>query len=74
MYKVLKHFFDLQDNNYLYDPEDANCNTYPRKGLEPTEERIAELSGSDNKIGCPLIAKVEKKPKKAAAKKPEAAE
>ena len=29
MYKVIKHFVDLQDNNHKYDVGD----TYPRKGL-----------------------------------------
>ena len=60
MYKVIKRFADLQDNNYIYDPADASCNTYPRKGLKVSDERIAELSGKDNKQGAPLIEKIEK--------------
>lgn len=60
MYKVIKHFVDLQDNKHNYDVGDA----YPRKGYKPSNERIAELSGSDNKQGCPLIKQVEKKAKK----------
>lgn len=59
MYKVIKFFHDLQDNNYEYNPNNPERNTYPRKGLEPTAERIAELSGKDNLQGCPLIEKVE---------------
>ena len=55
MYKVVEYFTDLQDNNYPYQVGD----TYPRKGLTVTEERITELSGKDNKRGIPLIQKVE---------------
>jgi hypothetical protein len=54
MYKVVKSFVDLQDNNYSYKDGD----TYPRKGYKPTDERIAELSGKENLQGQPLIAKV----------------
>ena len=56
MYKVIKFFHDLQDNKHAYNVGDV----YPREGVTPTEERIAELSGSDNKQGCPLIEKAEK--------------
>lgn len=65
MYIVIKAFVDLQDNNYSYKAGDA----YPRKGKEVSPERIAELSGKDNKQGVPLIAKAENTDKKAAAKK-----
>lgn len=58
-YKVIRYFTDLQDNNNVYNPADPERNTYPRKGLEPTAERIAELSGSANKQGRPLIELVE---------------
>ena len=60
-YKVIKLFTDLHDNDYLYNVGD----TFPRKGISVTEERIAELSGSDNKQHTPLIEKVEPKRKKA---------
>ena len=53
MYKVVKFFIDLQDDNYAYNVGDV----FPRKGYEVTEERLAELSGKDNKQGVPLIAK-----------------
>lgn len=67
MYKVIKFFTDLQDNRHPYNEGDV----FPRKGLEVSEERLAELAGSDNLRKEPLIALVEeKKPaKKAAAKK-----
>lgn len=67
-YKVIRYFTDLQDNNHAYNVGD----TYPRKDLKPTAERIAELSGSGNKQGKPLIEAVEEKKaedKKAADKK-----
>ena len=67
MYKVIKAFADLQDNNHFYKVGDV----YPRKGLEVSAERIAELSGSENKQGEPLIAEVKPAEKKA-AKKPAA--
>lgn len=70
MYKVIKFFTDLQDNNFPYNVGDI----YPRKGLTVSEERLAELAGSKNKQGQPLIALVkeatkEEAPKKATAKK-----
>ena len=46
---------DLQDHAHGY----CTGDTYPREGLEPSEERIAELSGSDNKRGIPLIVAIE---------------
>lgn len=67
-YKVINFFTDLQDNNFAYEVGD----TFPRKGLEVSEARIAELSGSDNLQKKPLIAAVEEvktTPKKAKPKK-----
>lgn len=69
MYKVIKYFVDLQDNNYPYKAGDI----FPRSGLVVTEDRIAELAGSENRQGVPLIQLVEEvaeeKPKKKRAKK-----
>lgn len=65
MYKVIKYFTDLHDNNFPYDVGDV----FPRQGLSVTEGRLAELAGSNNKQGQPLIKKVETTPKKAPAKK-----
>jgi hypothetical protein len=65
MYEVIKFFTDLQDNEHPYNVGDI----FPRKGLEVTEGRLAELSGSNNRQGQPLIKKVEKAPKKPATKK-----
>lgn len=66
MYKVLRFFMDLKDKDHPYNVGD----TYPREGLEVSAERIAELSGSDNKHGCPIIEKVEEPENKTPAKKP----
>ena len=51
MYKVLVMFTDLQDNGYKYLPG----NEYPRKGLNPSPERIRELATTANKRGIKLI-------------------
>lgn len=59
MYKVICFFTDLQDKDHAYNVGD----TYPRKGVEVSENRINELLGSNNKQGKPLIKLVEK-PKK----------
>ena len=61
MYKVVVRFADLRDNNYIYEVGDD----YPRKGIDPTLERIRELASDKNKIGVPLIEEVEiPKPKR----------
>lgn len=49
-------FFDLEDDNYLY----RSGEPYPRPGLKPTKKRVEMLSSEKNKMGYPLIAKVEK--------------
>ena len=63
MYKVIHYFNDLQDDGYAYDVGDE----FPHKGMTVTKERIAELSGSENKQGVPLIAEVKQKRAKKAA-------
>lgn len=70
MYKVIKFFTDLQDNNRPYNVGD----TFPHVDNSPVPAvRIAELAGSNNKQGVPLIQLVEEaaeeKPKKKRAKK-----
>lgn len=66
MYIVIKYFTDLHDGDHAYNVGD----TFPRKGVKITQERLDELSGSDNKQGVPLIKKVELK-KRATKKQPE---
>lgn len=53
MYKVIRFFTDLQDNDYPYNEGD----TFPRDGLTVDKKRIAELSGPNNKQRTPLIRK-----------------
>ena len=67
MYRVIKAFTDMQDNNYAYDPTDPSRNTYPRKGLNVLQSRINELASNKNRQGVPLIEEIpdiEEKPKK----------
>ncbi|EGQ3325175.1 hypothetical protein G0U19_001409 [Staphylococcus pseudintermedius] len=55
-YEVLKTFKDLQDNDKLYE----KGKTYPRPANKKVdEERILELSSSDNLQRKPLIKKIE---------------
>lgn len=63
MYKVIKHFVDLQDSNHKYDIGDI----YPRKGLNVLPSRIKELATNKNLQKTPLIeeiTEVEEKPEK----------
>ena len=45
MYKVIKYFTDLQDNEHPYNAGD----TFPRDGLTVSRERIIELATASNK-------------------------
>lgn len=58
MFRVIHVFFDLNDNNHRYLVGD----TFPHKGVEVDEDRIKELATKKNKLGFPLIEKVEDKP------------
>ena len=63
MFRVIKHFTDMQDNNFAYEIGD----TFPRKGLNVLPSRIKELASDENRQGCPLIEEipdVEDKPEK----------
>ena len=55
MYRVIKHFIDLQDNNFAYNVGDE----YPRKGVNVLQSRINELASKKNRRGEPLIVEVE---------------
>lgn len=55
MYKVIKYFTDLQDNNFSYNAGD----TFPRDGLEVSKERIVDLATANNKQNTSLITFVE---------------
>ena len=67
MYKVIKSFTDLQDNNHAYYVGD----TFPHNGVEVDAERIAELASDTNLQGVPLIEEVVEKPKRTRKKKEE---
>ena len=67
MYKVIKSFTDLQDNNYAYYVGD----TFPRNGVDAGAERVAELSSDKNLQGVPLIEEIKEKPKRTRKKKDE---
>ena len=67
MYRVIKSFTDLQDNNYAYYVGD----TFPHNGVEVGAERIAELASDKNRLGVPLIEEVAENPKRTRKKKSE---
>ena len=67
MYRVIKSFTDLQDNNYAYYVGD----TFPHNGVEVGAERIAELASDKNRLGVPLIEEIVENPKRARKKKSE---
>ena len=54
MYRALRWFRDLQDNNHFY----AAGDVYPRSGLKVSKSRISELAGNKNKLRTPLIVKI----------------
>lgn len=75
MYKVIKFFHDLEDKQetksgpvyHAYNVGDV----YPREGFNPSDGRIEELSGNENKRGEPLIELVEEVAEEAAKEKAE---
>lgn len=52
MYITKVYFEDAQDEHRPYKPGDV----YPRDGLNPSKQRIKELSSNENVRGIPLIA------------------
>ena len=60
IYRVIKAFTDLQDNNYAYSVGD----TFPRNGVEVDTERVAELASDKNRRHIPLIEEIAEKPKR----------
>ena len=67
MYKVIKSFYDLKDNNHVYSVGD----TFPHNVVDVDAERIAELASDKNRLGVPLIEEIAEKPKRARKKKEE---
>ena len=64
MYKVIKYFTDLQDNNYAYYVGD----TFPHNGVEVGAGRIPELSSDKTLQRVPLIKEAAEKPKRTRTK------
>lgn len=54
-YKVEERFFDLLDNSFVYEVGDV----FPRKGYEPTKERLESLLSSNNAYHKPFISATE---------------
>lgn len=55
MYRVLRFFRDLQDNNHAYHVGEI----FPHGGMAVSEDRLKELSTDANRRHVPLIEKVE---------------
>lgn len=51
IYRVIKTFTDMQDNNRKYSVGD----TFPRTGLSVTQKRLEELLTDKNRRGVPMI-------------------
>ena len=54
MYRVIRYFTDLQDEDHEYNVGDE----FPRQGITVTSERIAELASNKNRQKVPLIEEV----------------
>ena len=65
MYRVVHKFYDLKDNNHAYSVGDL----FPHNGACVAEDRVVELMGENNRLGCPLIKEIEEKPKRVKKKK-----
>ena len=60
MYKVVKHFLDMQDDSHEYNVGD----TFPRDGKEVSLARITELSTEQNRRKTVLIEEVKEEEEK----------
>ena len=65
MYRVIKAFTDMQDNNFAYQVGDE----FPRKNFSVLPSRIKELAGSKNRQGVPLIEEIPEKTEETKKKK-----
>ena len=55
MYRVIRYFTDLQDNDYAYNVGDV----FPRQGMSVSDERFTELASAENRQKTPLIEAVD---------------
>lgn len=69
MYKVIKDFIDLQDNNHSYKAGDV----FPREEAVVMASRYEELATDKNRRREPLIKEIDE-PKKTRSKKTEVEE
>lgn len=65
MYRATRYFIDLKDGGHAYQKGDA----FPFDGKEISPARLEELATAVNRLGVPLIEKVEEKKAKKKAKK-----
>ena len=59
MYEVIEFFTDMQDFDHPYSVGD----TFPRSGLKVSEDRLSELSSTNNRRKIQLIKKVSEEEK-----------
>jgi hypothetical protein len=64
MYRVIRAFRDLKNNEHYY----AVGDTYPVAGYKPANARIDELVKGTNANGHVYLEKIEEKPSKKAPK------
>lgn len=57
IYRVIKTFTDMQDDNHKYSVGDI----FPRTGLSVTKKRLEELLTDKNRRGMPMIVAEEEK-------------
>ena len=65
MYRVIKAFTDMQDNNFAYQVGDE----FPRKNFSVLPSRIRELATDKNRQGVPLIEEMPEKTEEPKKKK-----
>lgn len=65
MYRATRYFIDLKDGGHAYQKGEP----FPFDGKEISPERLEELATAVNRLGVPLIEKVEEKKAKKKAKK-----
>lgn len=58
-YRVIVPFFDLQDGDHAYSIGDS----FPRKGVTVSEERLAHLMSNKTRHRRPVIEKLQTKKK-----------
>lgn len=56
-YKVIRDFYDLEDNNRYYEENGL----YPREGLSPSKERIDLLLSNKNNQARPVLEEINTK-------------